>query len=44
MYNVNHLLSKALQQDHLREAKANRINRLWEMRRRKIRKAQKAVK
>ena len=43
MYNVNHMLSQALQRDHLREAKANRVSRLWEMRR-KIRKAQKAGK
>jgi hypothetical protein len=43
MYNVNYMLAKALQKDHLREAKANRISRLWDMRR-KIRKAQKAVK
>lgn len=43
MYNVNYMLAKALQRDHLREAKINRVSRLWDMRRR-IRKAQKAVK
>lgn len=39
MYNVNYMLAKALQKDHLREAKASRISRLWEARR-KILKAQ----
>jgi hypothetical protein len=43
MYNVNYMLAKALQKDHLREAKANRVSRLWELRQ-KIRKTQKAVK
>ena len=43
MYNVNYMLAKALQKDHLREAKVNRISRLWDLRR-KVRKAQKAVK
>jgi hypothetical protein len=43
MYNVNYMLAKALQKDHLREAKVNRVSRLWDMRR-KIRKAHKAVK
>ena len=43
MYNVNYMLAKALQKDHLREAKVNRISRLWEARR-KLRKALKSVK
>jgi len=43
MYNVNYLLAKALQKDQLRQAKANRVSRLWEARR-KARQAQKAVK
>jgi hypothetical protein len=43
MYNVNYMLAKALQKDHLREAKHSRISRLWEARL-KARKALKAVK
>jgi hypothetical protein len=43
MYNVNYMLAKALQKDHLREAKTNRISRLWEAQR-KLRKALKSVK
>jgi hypothetical protein len=43
MYNVNYLLAKALQKDHLRQAKTNRVSRLWEARR-KLAKVQKVVK
>lgn len=43
MYNVNYMLAKALQKDHLREAKHNRISRLWEARR-KLLKTLKSVK
>ena len=43
MYNVNYMLAKALQKDHLRDAKTNRISRLWEAQR-KLRKALKPVK
>ena len=43
MYNVNYMLAKALQKDHLREAKTNRISRLWEARLKAL-KAQKTAK
>lgn len=42
MFNVNFMLAKALQKDHLRAAKQNRIARLWEANR-KRREAAKAA-
>jgi hypothetical protein len=44
MYNVNYMLAKALQKDHLRDAKQNRIARLWQARLKARQQAQKAAK
>ncbi len=38
MFNVNYELAKALQQDHLRDAKHEQVNRSWNMRRKALKK------